>query len=47
MLSWRRFWLEVNPMVNIYVRRIKAGLMTLEEVPSRWREEVRKALEAE
>lgn len=34
-------------MVKIYVRRIKAGEMTLEEVPLRWREAVRKALEDE
>lgn len=32
-------------MVKIYVRKIKAGQMTLDEVPLRWREEVRKALE--
>ena len=32
-------------MVAIYVRRIKAGLMTLEDVPERWREKVRQALE--
>lgn len=32
-------------MVKIYVRRIKAGEMTLEEVPVRWREAVREALE--
>lgn len=32
-------------MVAIYVRRIKAGLMTLEQVPERWHEAVRKALE--
>ena len=32
-------------MVKIYVRKIKAGEMTLEEVPPRWREAVRKALE--
>ncbi len=32
-------------MVAIYVRRIRAGLMTLEEVPLRWREAVREALE--
>lgn len=32
-------------MVNLYVKRIKEGLMTLEEVPARWREEVRQALE--
>lgn len=33
-------------MVAIYVRRIKHGLMTIEEVPARWREAVREALEA-
>lgn len=32
-------------MVQFYVRRIKAGKMTLEEVPERWREAVREALE--
>ena len=32
-------------MINFYVRRIKAGKMTLEEVPERWREAVREALE--
>ena len=31
-------------MVAIYVRRIKAGLMTIEDVPERWREKVRQAL---
>ena len=34
-------------MVAIYVRRIKQGKMTLEEVPERWREAVREALENE
>lgn len=34
-------------MVKIYVRRIKAGEMTLEDVPMRWREAVREALENE
>ena len=34
-------------MVSFYVRRIKEGKMTLEEVPERWREAVRKALEDE
>lgn len=32
-------------MVNFYVKRILKGLMTLEDVPVRWREEVREALE--
>ena len=31
-------------MVNFYVRRIKQGKMTLEEVPEKWREAVREAL---
>lgn len=31
-------------MVAIYVRWIKAGKMTLEDVPEKWREEVRGAL---
>lgn len=34
-------------MVKIYVRRIRAGEMTIEEVPIRWREAVRQALEDE
>lgn len=32
-------------MVNFYVKRIRKGLMTLDEVPERWREQVREALE--
>lgn len=32
-------------MVKIYVRRIKAGEMTLDQVPARWREAVREILE--
>lgn len=31
-------------MVNLYVKRIKAGLMTIDDVPPRWREAVREAL---
>ena len=34
-------------MVNFYVNRIKKGLMTIEDVPVRWREAVREALENE
>lgn len=34
-------------MVAKYVRKIKAGEMTLDQVPERWREAVRKALENE
>lgn len=32
-------------MVAIYVRWIRAGRMTLDEVPERWREAVRAALD--
>lgn len=32
-------------MVNFYVKRIRAGKMTIEEVPEKWREAVREALE--
>lgn len=31
-------------MAKIYVRKIHAGDMTLEEVPERWREQVEKLL---
>ena len=34
-------------MVKFYVRQIKAGKLTLEDVPERWREAVREALENE
>ena len=34
-------------MAKIYYRRIVAGIMTLEEVPVRWREAVREMLEDE
>lgn len=32
-------------MAKIYYKRIIAGLMTIDEVPERWREAVRKLLE--
>lgn len=32
-------------MIQLYVKRIRAGLMTIDDVPMRWKEEVRKALE--
>jgi len=32
-------------MVNIYVRKIRAGQMVLEDVPDRWRAKVAEALE--
>lgn len=34
-------------MAKIYYKRIKEGIMTLEEVPTRWRETVRQMLEAD
>lgn len=32
-------------MAAIYVRRIKAGMMTVEQVPALWREQVRRMTE--
>lgn len=32
-------------MAKIYYRRIKDGIMTIEEVPERWRAEVERLLE--
>jgi len=32
-------------MVNIYVRKIRAKQMTLEQVPTRWRDAVEEALD--
>ena len=32
-------------MISFYVNRIKQGKMTLEEVPEKWREQVRERLE--
>ena len=34
-------------MIKIYYNRIKAGIMTIDDVPARWREKVRKMLEDE
>ena len=34
-------------MVKIYYRRIKAGEMTLEQVPERWRAAVKELLDAD
>ena len=33
-------------MVKIYLQRIRDGKMSLEEVPRKWREQVRKLLES-
>lgn len=32
-------------MVKLYVKKIKAGQMTIEQVPEHWREAVRASLE--
>lgn len=32
-------------MVKLYIKKITQGEMTLEQVPTRWRKEVRKELE--
>lgn len=34
-------------MVKIYVRRIRAGQMTIDEVPERWRDAVQALLDAD
>lgn len=34
-------------MAKIYYRRIKAGDMTIEQVPERWREQVQALLDSE
>lgn len=34
-------------MVQFYVKRIREGKMTLDEVPARWYDEVKKLLEEE
>ena len=32
-------------MARVYYRRIKAGIMTIDEVPERWRAEVQRMLD--
>ena len=34
-------------MANLYYKRIKAGLMTIEEVPSLWKNKVQLLLDAD
>ena len=34
-------------MIKIYVRRIKAGEMTIDDVPPRWRDAVQAVLDAD
>ena len=36
---------NVYKMVNLYVRLIRIGKLTVEEVPARWREQVELMLE--
>ena len=33
-------------MAKIYARKIRSGEMTIEDVPARWRDQVRKLLES-
>ena len=35
----------MSGLVTIYVKRIRKGVMTIEQVPDLWREQVRQALE--
>lgn len=35
----------MSAIVNLYIRKIVEGKMTIDEVPAKWREEVREALE--
>lgn len=37
----------MSAMAKLYIRKIMAGDMTIEDVPARWRDEVREALEDE
>lgn len=39
--------MKINPMAKIYKNRIKDGIMTLDEVPERWKEATKELLEAE
>ena len=36
-----------NPMAKIYKNRIMDGIMTLDEVPERWKEATKELLEAD
>ena len=35
----------MSAIVQLYVRKVTSGQMTLDDVPIRWQEEVRKAIE--
>ncbi len=45
--NWRLCWEEVSEMVRFYLARIRDGKMLLEDVPVRWRDRVREAMEEE
>jgi len=36
----------MNAIIKLYVKKIKTGKMLLEDVPEKWREQVRVALNA-
>jgi len=35
----------MTAIATLFYRKVKAGEMTIDEVPKKWREEVRKAIE--
>ena len=35
----------IQKLLELYVKKIKAGTMTLDDVPFKWRDEVRRMLE--
>lgn len=39
--------MKINSMAKIFKNRIKDGIMTLDEVPERWREATKELLEAD
>lgn len=39
--------MKINPMAKIYKNRIMDEIMTLDEVPERWREATKELLEAD
>lgn len=39
--------MKINPMAKIYKNRIKDGIMTIDEVPERWKEATMELLKEE
>lgn len=39
--------MKINPMAKIYKNRIRDGIMTIDEVPDRWRETTMELLKEE